>query len=259
MKIDKVMFIAASGCLTAILFLQLAVSGQVTTQQTAPNDYPPGKLGEVVRLGEDIVMRTSEHPLSKDLVGNSLNCSSCHLDGGRDNRAASFLGVASAYPAWAPREQKVITLEDRILNCFIRSQNGKRPPNGSEVSVSIATYITWLSEGYKIKMNAQQSLGPQRLEMLEMKDIIADVQRGQQLYVERCADCHLEDGSGDSGPPVWGEDSYNDGAGMAKVPKLASWLKVAMPPDDENLTVQEAVDIAAYINSKPRPKFEEVK
>ncbi len=49
--------------------------------------------------------------------------------------------------------------------------------------------------------------------------------------------------------------SYNDGAGLARVDKLAAWLKVAMPLDDPYLTDQQALDIAAFVNSQPRPKF----
>lgn len=218
--------------------------------------YPPGELGKAVRLGEDIVRNTSEHPLSKPYVGNALNCSSCHLDSGRHEKAASFLGTAAAYPAWSPREQRVITLEDRVLNCFMRSQNGIRPPNGSRLSVAIATYISWLSQGSKLEMNSEKPLGPNHTPPLQLDGIKPNLQRGRSLYSDQCADCHGENGQGtDEGPPVWGDESYNDGAGLSRVAKLASWLKVAMPLDDTTLTTQESLDLAAFINSHPRPKF----
>ena len=77
--------------------------------------------------------------------------------------------------------------------------------------------------------------------------------RSHQRY---CASCHGEQGAGtEDGPPTWGDRSYNDGAGLAGVPKLAAWLKVAMPLGDPILTEEEALHIAAYVNSKPRPKF----
>lgn len=234
-------------------------SQKSTTDQTSADrtvDYPPGPLGEVVRLGETLVQETHTHPLTQPFVGNKLNCTSCHLDAGTHAKAASFVGVAAAYPAYSPRENSVITLEDRILNCFIRSQNGKRPPNGGKVSVAIAAYITWLSQGTTIAMNPSQPLGPNRVTMLDPNDYQPDIKRGKKLYAARCADCHAADGSGnESGPPVWGEHSYNDGAGLTKVPKLASWLKVAMPLDDATLSDQEAFDIAAFVNSHARPKF----
>lgn len=254
------MAIAASIMLVAICLWGTTIADDGKASQevkgvSPPVEYPAGKLGEIVRLGEQVVMETSEHPLSKDFVGNSLNCVSCHLDGGRNPKAATFLGVASAYPAWAPREQKVITLEDRILNCFIRSQNGTRPPNGGNLSVALAAYISWLSEGYKIQLNAGKSAGPNHLQMLDVSNVVRRAERGRRLYNSRCADCHLDDGSGGEGPAVWGPQSFNDGAGMARVDKMASWLKVAMPPDETDLSDSEAIDIAAYINSQPRPKF----
>lgn len=218
--------------------------------------YPAGELGQVVKLGEEIVAHTSEHPLSKEYVGNSLNCTSCHLNNGRHPQASSFVGAAAAYPAWSPREQQVITLEDRVLNCFMRSQNGLRPPNGSQVSVAITTYITWLSEGSPIKMNVDGPLGPNHTPDLNLDGLMPDAKRGAALYASRCAECHGENGlGGDDGPPVWGEQSYNAGAGMSRVPKLASWLKVAMPLDDATLTTQQAFDIASFVNGQQRPKF----
>jgi thiosulfate dehydrogenase len=217
---------------------------------------PAGPLGEAIERGRVLVEQTATHPLTKPFVGNALNCTSCHLENGTDPGAATFLGVATAYPAWAPREKRVITLEERILNCFMRSCNGIRPPLGSEVSVSIAAYITWLSEGEPLKMNAAQSVGPNAVPQLKPGDRQADRARGKELYSKRCAECHGENGEGDDdNPPVWGARSYNAGAGFAEFVKLASWLKVAMPLGAANLTEQEAFDIAAYVDSHDRPEF----
>lgn len=218
--------------------------------------YPPGPLGELVRLGEAIVRDTPNHPLSKPYSGNALSCGSCHLDAGRNLKAASFVGVATAYPAYAPREKRVITLEDRVLNCFMRSCNGTRPPLGSEVSVALTAYITWLSEGQTLRMNAEKSLGPNHIVRLEIDPKQADPARGRELFGDFCADCHGRDGQGTKeGPPVWGPRSYNAGAGMARLEGLTSWLKVAMPLDDPFLEEDEARDIAAFVVSQPRPRF----
>ncbi len=85
---------------------------------------------------------------------------------------------------------------------------------------------------------------------------MADAKRGLTLYADYCASCHKDNGQGNKkNPPVWGERSYNDGAGLSSNDKLAAWLKVAMPLGDPYLTEQEALDIAAFVNSKPRPKF----
>ena len=236
--------------------LSLTTTGQERQTTLAGRELPVGRLGDVVQLGQALVEQTTRHPMSKDFVGNALNCTSCHLDNGTHPSAASFIGVASAYPAWSPREKRVITLEDRILNCFMRSCNGTRPPLGSEASVAIATYITWLSTDHPLKMNAERSLGPRAVPQLNVSASEADAERGQRLYANRCASCHGDDGQGDDdNPPLWGPKSYNEGAGLSNIVKLASWLKVAMPLDETDLTDDEARDIAAHVNSHERPKF----
>lgn len=228
-----------------------------SAQEPVSKEQVDDKLAEVVKLGEAIVENTTTHPMSKGYVGNALNCTSCHLDNGRHEKAGTFLGTATAYPAWSPRENRVITLEDRVLNCFMRSCNGTRPPLGSEVSVAVTAYITSLSQGQTLRMNSKRPIGPGAIKLLAVKPDQADIQRGAALYTSRCAECHQKDGQGDKdNPPVWGERSYNDGAGLSSVENLAAWLKVAMPLDDTDLTDQQALDIAAYVNSHKRSHFE---
>lgn len=242
----------------------LVVLGGVTWRAAAeparplPQDLPipPGRLGETIRLGRELVEDTSRHRLTRQFVGNALDCTSCHLKNGTDPRAATFIGVATAYPAWSPREGRVISLEDRILNCFMRSCHGVRPPLGSEVSVSIAAYITWLSSGQPIQMNADRPAGPNAVASLKLDPGTGDRERGATLYARRCAGCHGQEGEGDDeNPPVWGDRSFNEGAGLANVLQLASWLKVAMPLDDATLTDQQALDLASFINAHERPQF----
>lgn len=221
-----------------------------------PTELPPGELGKIVALGRDIVNNTDTHPLSKQYVGNSLKCTSCHLEAGTNPNALSFLGTASAYPTYTPREKKTITLEDRNLNCFMRSMSGVRPPNGSEVSIAIAAYITWLSEGYPVKMSLTGPHGPNSEPALKIDPATADVAQGKTLYTAVCASCHGNDGAGvGSFPPVWGSKSYNHGAGLSQNLKLASFLKNAMPLGNPNLSDKDALDIAAYVNAQPRDKF----
>lgn len=225
------------------------------TQQT--RTLPNGPLGETIKLGEELVEKTTTHMLTKAHVGNALNCTSCHLNNGTDPKAGTFIGVATAYPAWSPREQRVITLEDRVLNCFMRSCNGVRPPLGSKPSVAITAYVTWLSDGERLRMNAKQPKGPNALTRLAVKPESANANRGGLLYAQKCAECHGKDGGGqDENPPVWGPQSYNQGAGLAENVPLASWLRVAMPLDDATLTDQEALDLAAFVNSHDRPAFD---
>ncbi len=55
-------------------------------------------------------------------------------------------------------------------------------------------------------------------------------------------------------PPLWGSNSFNWGAGMHRVNTAAGFIKANMPLGKPNsLSDQEAWDVAAYINSFPRP------
>lgn len=250
---DVTLAVFASICLLVPSSSALGQSGQTPAASEPAN----GKLASVIQLGEAIVKDTTTHSLSKSYVGNALNCTSCHLDNGRHPLAGTFLGTATAYPAWSPREERVITLEDRVLNCFMRSCNGTRPPLGSEVSVAVTAYITSLSLNMPVKMNPERPIGPGAIKQLAIKSDQANVQRGAALYATRCSECHQANGDGDKeNPPVWGARSYNDGAGLSSVGNLAAWLKVAMPLDDANLSDQESVDIAAFVNLKERPHFD---
>lgn len=248
---------ALIGVLLPGISSQLCRAEDEADEIRVPEELPSGELGQVIQLGKEIVEKTGEHPLSKPFVGNALRCASCHLDAGTDPKAGTFLGVATAYPAWSPREQRVITLEDRVLNCFMRSMNGVRPPNGSQASVAVTAYISWLSSGHPMKMNSEKPLGPYHVRALKIDVTEADRKSGEELYKAECAYCHGDNGEGtDDGPPVWGPMSYNDGAGLNRNGKLASWLKVAMPLGDPSLSEQQALDAAAYVNSHPRPHFD---
>ena len=62
---------------------------------------------------------------------------------------------------------------------------------------------------------------------------------------------------GDKKPgPLWGPDSWNDGAGAARIYTLAGIIRYAMPYlDPGSLTDEDAQQLAAFINSKPRPAY----
>jgi thiosulfate dehydrogenase len=90
--------------------------------------------------------------------------------------------------------------------------------------------------------------------------------RGAEVHARHCPKCHKEDGQGErktgSGvgyaiPPLWGEASFNAGAGMAKTAYAASYIHDNMPYgidyEEPVLSVQQAWDVAAYIISKPHP------
>lgn len=65
---------------------------------------------------------------------------------------------------------------------------------------------------------------------------------------------HADDDGGYAFPPLWGPQAYNGGAGMHRIETAAGFIKANMPLGKPNsLTDQQAWDLAAYINSHPRP------
>jgi thiosulfate dehydrogenase len=58
-------------------------------------------------------------------------------------------------------------------------------------------------------------------------------------------------------PPLWGNNSYNNGAGLFRLSRFAGYVKNNMPNPlnyhNPQLTDEEAWDVAAYVNSQPRP------
>lgn len=171
-----------AGCFLACGIL-VAQKSEQESVHPVPAKLPAGELGEVIKLGRELVEQTNTHPLSRPYVGNDLSCSSCHLKAGTVPYAASFLGTAAAYPAWSPREKRVITLEDRVLNCFMRSQNGIRPPKGSKVAIAITAYITWLSTGSPLKMNPMKPLGPNHVRPLKIKPERANTHNVGKVFI----------------------------------------------------------------------------
>ena len=231
----------------------------------APKGYPPGELGRIVKLGEEIINKTNTHPMTKDFVGNKLQCKSCHLQGGKTKVLGTFIGTAQSFPAYSKREKTVQTLQNRINNCFMRSMNGTRPIIDTEPSIAMATYITWLSNGLPIKMNPKKPVGAYYTKIWPMKKTFAPMikkathanyKNGKKLYKTKCASCHAINGQGIAAfPPVWGSNSFNTGAGLSKPIKMAAWMKYNMPFGNANLTNKEVVDITLYVVAQPRDDF----
>lgn len=268
MKTVKLLVLTLVCSMVSALTMSTAYAIELPDIPDAPKNYPPGELGKMVKLGEAIIMNTNTHPLTKDLVGNDLKCTNCHLQGGKTKSLATFIGTATSFPAYSKREKTVQTLQNRINNCFMRSMNGKRPIIDTEASIAMATYITWLSSDLPIMMNPKKPVNPFYTKAWWGKDWVLPMVKklthenylsGKKLYTEKCVICHQADGQGiklSNFPPIWGDRSYNTGAGLSKLNKLPTWLMYNMPLGNANLTRQQAVDLAAYINAQPRSSFD---
>jgi len=207
-------------------------------------------LGEQIRLGYKIVVNTQEY--AQPYVGNRLNCTSCHLDAGLNPNAASFVGLAAVYPEYRPRSARVNTLADRINECFERSLNGQALPPDSLKLQAVVAYITWLSRG----VPSGATIPWRGLQRIESRRHL-DSDNGRKVFAMKCAFCHGSDGQGTmAAPPVWGPQSYTIAAGMARVTVAAAFIKSNMPRGwGWSLSDDDAYDVAAYINARPRPDF----
>jgi thiosulfate dehydrogenase len=162
-----------------------------------------------------------------------------------------LIGVYARFPQYRARSATVEIIEDRINDCFERSMNGKALPRDGRAMRDIVAYLAFLSHG--IPVGAQVTgQGVPRLD-----PVPGDTARGRELFATTCTICHGADGQGtNAAPPLWGPHSYNIGAGMARVRTAAAFIHQAMPFDKPGtLTPQQAFDLAAYINSRPRPDF----
>ena len=212
---------------------------------------PKGPLGDSVRRGEAIF--TATHKFAGPFVGNNLNCSNCHLDRGRKPGSIPMWGAWPLYPQFRTKNGKVNTMALRIQECFQYSMNGKKPAADSDVITDLQSYFAWLATGAPTGM----SLPGQGSPALPASGKPPDPERGAQLFEKSCSACHGANGHGNDSagiPPLWGPQSFNKGAGMHEVEKAARFIRANMPVGQEGtLTPDQARDIAAYIDSKPRP------
>ena len=198
-------------------------------------------------------------------VGNSLNCTSCHLNAGTVADGSPFVGVSAFFPSYAARAGRAITLEDRINGCFLRSMNGKPLPADSADMKAMVAYFGWMKKETK----PQDKVAGRGVGKVDMA-IQPNVENGKQVYSTQCAGCHGKDGEGlkqaDGSviyPPLWGDDSFNIGAGMARTYTAAAFVQRNMqigfhekfPLGQGGLSDQEAVDVAEYFTHQPRPDF----
>ena len=223
-------------------------------------------LAAEIRWGYKLFMNTPAE--AAGTVPARVSCTNCHLNGGQRERALPLVGVAAAFPEYNKRAGRLFTLADRIVDCFLRSENATGranaaalPATSSREVLAIAAYLTWLSRGYSVSAplawRGQNAIDPKALIPVSK----LDPAKGEALFKEHCATCHGPDGQGvfigdKRAAPLWGDESWNDGAGAARVYTLAGMIRYTMPYlNPGSLTDEEAQQIAAFITARPRPAF----
>jgi len=232
---------------------------------TDVNTLTDNAEGELIKYGRELVANTALYlgPMGKVAkISNGMNCQNCHLNAGTLPFGNNYSAVASIYPKYRARSGAEENIEKRITDCFERSLNGKAPANNSKEMRAMVAYINWLGKDVP-KGEKPKGAGLPELSFLARA---ADPAKGKTLYAEKCQTCHAANGEGVLNPdkvsyqypPLWGEHSYNHGAGLFRMSRFAGYIKANMPfgasYKNPQLTDEEAWDIAAFVNSQPRPK-----
>jgi len=238
----------------AVLVILIASAADAGSHplHAATEPAPSSALSPLAQQGKQIFGFTPKYAAA--WTGNTLSCTDCHLMDGTVPHAAPLNNIANLFPAYSKRAGRVITLQQRIQECFVRSENGKPLPANSPQMNALVAYL------HSISASPDKSKPAEYLPLVALPALTGDPARGKDLYIAQCAACHQANGEGRplAYPPVWGPTSYNDGAGMSHNAKFAAWIQYNMPIQRPNtLTAQQAWDIAAYVNSQPRPKFNE--
>jgi thiosulfate dehydrogenase len=235
------------------------------------------KLSTEIQWGYRLFMNTPGE--AGRFVPGQVSCTNCHLNAGQRERALPLVAIAGAFPEYNKRAGRLITLADRIVDCFLRSENatgalerdgegrpiprdvGTLPTTTAKEVLALSAYLTWLAKGYGVGTTpwwrGQTTIPAAALIPVDK----LDPARGEALFKEQCTNCHGPDGQGvflgDKRPaPLWGSDSWNDGAGAARVYTLAGMIRYSMPYlNPGSLTDEEAQQLAAFITSKPRPAY----
>jgi thiosulfate dehydrogenase len=266
-----------TGLIAALLCLLAAAAGLgagyflwgIPTNWYAVPD--PAKLSsspenDLIRYGRELIVNTPRY-IGKSAAdpamryaGNDLACQSCHLNAGLQPFAAPYISTFATFPMMV--DDQVLTLTDRINGCMIRSMNGKELPDEGREMEAIIAYFKYVGRGTPEGVR----IAGMGLKPLKTPTSPPDARRGEEVYAKHCLTCHKEDGQGElktspaigySIPPLWGDTSFNAGAGMAKTAHAAAYIHDNMPfgitYQEPVLTVQQAWDVAAFIISKPHP------
>ena len=228
------------------------------------DESPKSKL---VKYGFELFQNTSSYigagidDSDKVFSGNNLTCSNCHLLAGTKPFSASLIGVVRRFPQYRGREHKLGTIQERINGCMERSMNGKMMTIDSYEMKALVSYLKWIGRDAP----KDGKVFGQGFMKVKLPNRAVNLENGLMVYKAQCVLCHGSKGEGIKGlnnkayeyPPLWGPDSYNNGAGMSRVITAAQFIKGNMPYgvtyESPILSDGDAYDVAGYINQQKRP------
>jgi thiosulfate dehydrogenase len=233
---------------------------------TAPSDWRMDRISPeekaTILYGRELIAHTAAYLGPNGTVAktsNGMNCQNCHVQAGQQPWGNNYFAVSSMYPKFRGRSGMIESSAKRVNDCFERSLNGKALDTTGKEMAAILAYMRWLGSDVE-KGTVPKGSGIFKLAFL---DRAADPVRGEGIYAAKCQSCHQADGQGIQNgseytyPPLWGPQSYNDGAGLFRLSNFAGYVKYNMPLgatfESPQLTDEESWDLAAFVNSMPRP------
>ena len=258
-----------------VIVIACCAIGAITVAATlrlAPARGSAGSRAPVIateEYGKRLLAQTSEllgpdvaDPKMRYTFGR-LSCGACHLGTGTEPGTLGLPPAASHYPRFSGRSNTTTTIEDRVNECMQRSLNGRPLPKDSPEMIAMAAYIRSLGD-----RDAASGAGARKANeppAFKTPKRAANLKAGKQVFEQHCTACHGADGAGLPAaanpihgfvfPPLWGPESFNTGAGMHRVLTAARFIKARMPLGRPDLDDEQAFDVAAYINSQPRPEM----
>ncbi|MGZ3834979.1 MAG: c-type cytochrome, partial [Mucilaginibacter sp.] len=201
------------------------------TNQLVNND-----AAKLIKYGRSLIVNTAYYLGPKGIIAhksNGMNCQNCHLDAGTRFFGNNFSKVSTSYPKFKDRSGTVETMVKKVEDCFERSLNGNKIDSNSREMKAFIAYLNWIGKNVKKGIEPAGS-GIRELPFLKRP---ADTLKGRMVYVSRCQVCHGKNGEGllnQTGtvytyPPLWGDHSYNIGASIYRLSKLAGFVKFNMP------------------------------
>src|SRR5476651_386614 len=79
------------------------------------------KLSAEIRWGFRIFTNTPVE--AARFTPSKVSCNNCHLNGGQREKSLPLVGVAGMFPEYNKRSGRLYSLADRIVDCFVRSEN----------------------------------------------------------------------------------------------------------------------------------------
>jgi thiosulfate dehydrogenase len=204
--------------------------------RAAGNAAPPFATEEYGRrlLRETPELLGRDHPdPERRFINSRLACASCHLNIGVEPGTLTLLQTDEHYPRFSGRAGTMTDIEDRINECMTRSMNGRALAMDSPEMIAMASYLRSLGAQYAaMGASARVSNEPAGFKTPDRR---ADAEAGRAVYKERCSICH---------------------GGMARVLTASRFIKARMPLGQPDLTDDQAFDVAAFIDSQPRPAMD---